>query len=274
LKAISSDANPAFRRWLRIATTPRAVRAEGRTLAEGLHLAQAALEAGFPIEAVLVRRGAAAAGAGAGSGSAVERLLAACAAGGVDAARVHELAPALYDRLVPVEQGAGLMLVVPVPEAPLPRKSSDDLVYLDGVQDPGNVGALIRSAAAAGVGHVLAAPGTAALWAPKVLRAGMGAHFRIGLHEQVLPGQLAGALAGDWIAAVAHGAPALWREPLPDGAVGWIFGAEGSGPSADALAASRRRVTIPASSAVESLNVAAAAAVCLFERLRRRDAAQ
>ncbi len=268
MKSISSEANPAFRRWLRIATAPRAVRSAGQTLAEGLHLAQAALEARFAIDAVLVRRGA----ASGASGRAVERLLAACAARGPDAAPVHELTAPLYDRLAPVEQGAGLMLVVPVPGAGMPRAALDDLVYLDGVQDPGNVGALIRTAAAAGIGHVLASPGTAALWAPKVLRAGMGAHFRIGLHEQVSPAQLAGALAGDWIAAVAHGAPALWREPLPGGPLGWIFGAEGSGPSADALAASRRRITIPASSAVESLNVAAAAAVCLFERLRRRDA--
>lgn len=264
MKAIASDANPSFRRWLRIATAPRAVRAAGQTLAEGLHLAQAAIAAAFPVDAVLVRRGAA------GSGGPVDALLAALAGAGADPGAVYELAPALYERLAPVEQGAGLMLVLPVPQSDLPRAAAVDLVYLDGVQDPGNVGALIRTAAAAGVGHVLAAPGTASLWAPRVLRAGMGAHLRIGLHEQVTAELLAGTLEGEWIAAVAHGARSLWRETLPPGPVGWIFGAEGSGPSPQALAASRRQVTIAASSAVESLNVAAAAAVCLFERLRRQ----
>jgi TrmH family RNA methyltransferase len=117
---------------------------------------------------------------------------------------------------------------------------------------------------------VLASEGTAALWSPRVLRAGMGAHFRIGLHERVRPEQLPGVLAGAWIVAVAHGAPALWQAELRAPALGWIFGAEGNGPSAQSLAVAQRRVCIPTSAAVESLNVGAAAAVCLFERLRQR----
>jgi TrmH family RNA methyltransferase len=144
------------------------------------------------------------------------------------------------------------------------------MVYLDGVQDPGNVGALIRTAAAAGVRHVLASEGTAALWSPRVLRAAMGAHFRIGLHERVTPAQLPGVLEGDWFAAVAHDGSALWQAPLIGPALGWIFGAEGCGPSAQALAVARRQVRINTATAVESLNVGAAAAVCLFERLRQR----
>jgi TrmH family RNA methyltransferase len=181
----------------------------------------------------------------------------------------YELAPALYERLAPVEQGAGILLQLPIPSVQLPEHAHADLVYLDGIQDPGNVGAIIRTAAAAGVAHVLAAPGTAALWSPRVLRAGMGAHFRIGLHEHVGPEQLCATLQGDWIGAVARGAPAPWQLELDkDAGNGWIFGGEGAGISAQALAICRHRVCVPTTGAVESLNVAAAAAICLFERVR------
>lgn len=261
MKAISSAANAAYRRWLRVAQAPRAARSTALTLAEGLHLAQAAVDAAVPVEALLVRRGARA--------PLVAELVERLRGGGASAAECFELAPALYDRLAPVERGAGLMLVVPIAAPALPHGAAADMVYLDGVQDPGNVGAIIRTAAAAGVRHVLAGPGTAALWAPKVVRAGMGAHFRLGLHEQVDAGRLRAALRGDWTAAVAHGAPSLWRCDLSAPAIGWVFGAEGAGPSAAALGACGQRVRIDVSGAVESLNVAAAAAVCLFERRRR-----
>lgn len=258
MKAISSAANAQFRQWLRLASAPRAVRESALTLAEGLHLAQAALAAEVPLAALILRQDA----AHAQRDALLQQL-----PPGVPR---YVLPAALYERLAPVEQGSGLMLVVPVPAPPLPRQVQVDCVYLDGVQDPGNVGAILRTAAAAGVRHVLASAGTAALWAPKVLRAAMGAHFRLTLHERVEPAQLAGVLGGPWIAAVAHDAPSLWQQPLEDAALGWILGAEGSGPTAAALGASSRRVRVPTSDAVESLNVAAAAAICLFERQRRR----
>jgi TrmH family RNA methyltransferase len=257
VKPIRSDANPQFRAWLRLSAGARELRAQGRTLAEGLHLAQAALAAALPVEAVLVRGGC--------SHPQVHEL--------VDRVAGHvprwELAAALYDRIAPVQNGVGLMLVLPLPEARLPQRADADMVYLDGIQEPGNAGALIRTAAAAGVRHVLAAEGTAALWSPRALRAGMGAHFRVTLHERVAPQDLPQALDGRWLAAVAHDAPSLWDADLGAGALGWIFGSEGAGPGAGALAAASGRVRIPAHSAVESLNVAAAAAVCLFERRRR-----
>lgn len=258
MKAIRSAENPQFRAWLRLATAPRAARAAGATLAEGLHLAEAALEAGAAVQGLIMRQGERAAD--------VEALVARFAA----AVPRWELAAALYERIAPVEQGAGLLLVLAVPAPALPQALAADMVYLDGVQDPGNVGTLIRTAAAAGVRHVLAGPGTAALWSPRVLRAGMGAHFRVALHEHVAAAQLGAVLRGTWIAAVAHDAPSLWSADWGAGAVGWLLGAEGAGLSPEALACAGARVRIPTSSAVESLNVGAAAAVCLFERLRRR----
>jgi len=257
LKLLTSDSNPQFRRWLRLATTPRAVRELGQTLAEGLHLAAAIGQSQWPVTAALVRRGA--------SGEAIERALSPLSAN----TERFELAAALYDRLSAVEHGAGLTLVIPVDRAPQPVASREDLIYLDGIQDPANVGAVLRTAAAAGIVHVLCAPSTAAAWSPKALRAAMGAHFRIRISEAVEPEALGGALAGTWIGAVVRDAPSLWSCELPAQAVGWAFGSEGGGLSAAALERCALRVSIPMSREVESLNVGAAAAVCLFERRRR-----
>ncbi|MCX8114509.1 MAG: RNA methyltransferase [Burkholderiaceae bacterium] len=258
MKSIASEANPRYRAWLRLAESPRQIRLAGRTLAEGIHVIEAARAAAHPIEALLVRRGA--------QGQAVERLAAQLAHEGV---ACYELSPALFDRLSPVERGAGLIAVIAVTHAPEPRDLAADALYLDGVQDPGNVGALLRVAAAAGVRHVLAGPGTAALWAPKVVRAAQGAHFALALYDVADPAHLKQALRGPWFGADAHAATSLWEVALPSAPIGWIFGAEGRGLSAAARAVCDAYVTIPMASAVESLNVESAAAVCLFERRRR-----
>jgi TrmH family RNA methyltransferase len=258
MKSIASEANPRFRAWLRLAESPRQIRLAGRTLAEGIHVIEAARIAGHPIEALLVRRGA--------QGDAVERLRAQLEGDGIDC---YELTAALFDRLSPVERGAGLIAVIGIGCAPTPSALAADALYLDGVQDPGNVGALLRVAAAAGVRHVFAGPGTAALWAPKVVRAGQGAHFGLALHDVIDPADLKRALPGPWIGTDAHAATSLWETPLPAAPIGWLFGAEGRGLSAGARAVCDAYVTIPMAPTVESLNVVSAASVCLFERRRR-----
>ena len=263
MRPIASDANPTFRRWLKLATQPRAVRESGRTLAEGIHLAQAVLAANVRIEALLARRGA--------KGAAAEALIDSVAQRGVPA---FELAAALFDRISPVEAGAGLMLEIAVPPPGPAPGIAEDLVYLDGIQDPGNAGALLRVAAAAGVGWVLAAPGTVSLWAPRTLRAGQGAHFVLKLIEGAAAAGAAERFDGNWIAAAAHDADPLWQVRIPETPVGWVFGAEGRGISEAMLARCDRRVRIPLAAGIESLNVAAAAAVCLFERRRRIGAAK
>jgi TrmH family RNA methyltransferase len=258
MKAISSPANAAFRGWLQLVTSPRALRAQRRCLAEGLHLAEAAMQAGANVEAVLLRRGERV--------PAAQRLAAAAVASGAEG---YELAAPLYDRISPVEHGAGLMLVVRVPDAAPPRRARSDLVYLDGVQDPGNVGTLLRTAAAAGIVDAIAGPTTASLWSAKALRAGQGAQFRLRLHEQIAPESLPALLDGIWVGTDPRGGEPLWTATLPPGPMGWVFGAEGAGMSAAARAVCRQLVSIPIDPAVESLNIAAAAAVCLFERRRR-----
>lgn len=256
MKAITSSANPAYRAWLRLATQPRQVRIQRRTFAEGAHLARAWLDAGWPIEAVLV----------AGAEGTVERdgLIAELSA----RAPTYSLSPSLFNALGLVEHGIGLALVVPTPE-PGSGALSGDALYLDGVQDPGNVGALLRVAAAAGVRHVLASPATAVLWAPRVLRAAQGAHLLLDLREGESPTAMADSSIY-WIGTALAAQHSLWELALPaDAPVGWVVGAEGQGASAEALGRCASVTRIPLAAGIESLNVATAAAVCLFERQRR-----
>lgn len=259
MKQITAAANPTYRGWLKLAAQPREVRSRGLTLAEGTHLAQAALDAQYPIDAVIVRGNGAFASDWPGAAT-----LARLSSAGVP---LYALAAALYDALGLVEHGVGLALVLRVPpEATAPV--TGDVLFLDGIQDPGNAGALLRVAAAAGVSHVLAGTGTTALWAPKVVRAAQGAHFALDLREQVPIGALH-AMPVHWVGTVAAGSTSLWHADLPPTAVGWVVGAEGQGASPAALGACSQRVRIPLAAGVESLNVATAAAVCLFERRRR-----
>jgi RNA methyltransferase, TrmH family len=143
-----------------------------------------------------------------------------------------------------------------------------DTVVLDRLQDAGNVGAILRSAAALGVKQVVALKGTAALWSPKVLRAGMGAHFALRLVEA------AGAPALDelglpLLGTSSHTSLELHRCMLPTPAA-WVFGHEGQGMDAGLAARCEAVVRIPQPGGEESLNVAAAAAICLYESLRQR----
>lgn len=157
--------------------------------------------------------------------------------------------------LVPWE-GAGLVT------------SGVDTVVLDRLQDAGNVGAILRSAAALGVKQVVALKGTAGLWSPKVLRAGMGAHFSLRLVEGADEAGLA-SLALPLVGTSSHTSTDLHRADLPSPCA-WVFGHEGQGVAPSLLARCRLMVRIPQPGGEESLNVAAAAAICLYESLRRR----
>jgi TrmH family RNA methyltransferase len=260
IKRITSADNPLVRELVRLSGSARAVRESGKTIAEGIHLAQALLDADVRAPVVIVRSSGATAEALTLAHELVRRF---------DAAQI-EMAAQLYDRVAPVEHGVGLLAVVEFPRARLPARIDDDVVYLDGGQEPGNVGAIVRTAAAAGVRTLVTAPGTACLWAPRALRAGMGAHFRVQMIEGVPIADLRRAFRGTLLGTDGYAQEGLFAATWGDGPIGWIFGAEGRGLSAEARSACDRLVRIPQVGAVESLNVAAAAAICLFERLRRR----
>ncbi len=162
-----------------------------------------------------------------------------------------------------------ILAVVPTPKTQLDRVA-DFCLLLEGLQDPGNVGSILRTAAAAGVAQVFLSRHCAFAWSPKVLRAGQGGHFHLEIFEDVDLVAWTRNYRGATVAAVAGGGEPLFAADLrPPIAI--AIGNEGAGLSGALRDAATRRVTIPMPGNFESLNAAAAAAVCLFECVRQRD---
>lgn len=243
-----------------MAQSARAIRAERATLAEGAHLAQTALERDIKVQAVLLRAK--------GLNNEAAALLAKFLQKGVQAFVLDSL---LFDAISPVEHGAGLMIEISLPTVQRPRAMPTDVLYLDGIQDPGNIGTLIRTAVASGVHSIASSPECAHFWSPKALRAGMGAHFAAALYENVKPQELRELFDARILAADARGGSDLYlSEGWEAGHTVWMMGSEGQGLSQAALAVTDERLYIPIDHDCESLNVSAAASVCLFEQRRRR----
>lgn len=172
---------------------------------------------------------------------------------------------ALMKTLASVDSPASIACLMALPPTPQVDGGAATVV-LDRLQDPGNVGNILRSAAAFGFHQVLALRGTVSLWSPKVLRAGMGSHFALSLIEQA-DDQALGALRLPWLGTSSHAAVVLGRQPLP-WPCAWVMGHEGQGVSAALLARCAVVFRIHQPGGEESLNVAAAAAVCLHESAR------
>jgi len=238
---IRSAANPQLKALRLLAQDNTAWRKQGRIWLEGDHLCRAALARGIaPLTAVYAE-----------SCPDAQRL---------PAPSTLVVDDALFASLSTLESPARMGFVVAVPD-PGPPVADAATVVLDRVQDAGNVGAILRSAAAFGFRQVVALKGTAALWSPKVLRAGMGAHFGLTLFDAAEPSVLDG-LRVPLLATSSHGGEYLHRADLP-WPCAWVLGHEGQGvsPGIEARAALRVRIAQPGGE--ESLNVAAAAAICL-----------
>jgi TrmH family RNA methyltransferase len=189
--------------------------------------------------------------------------------------KVFQLDSALWDLLSDLVNAPHVAGLLDLPKSTLAPPQSiatvdGDVVILDRVQDAGNVGSILRTAAASGFTQVIALSGCAHLWSSKVLRAGMGAHRLLDLYEGWSNQQVLSAVTAPLLAATADAEQdifALKKELLHP--VAWVMGSEGHGVSEDLLAQAEG-ISIPIDPRVESLNVSTAAAVCLFETLRVR----
>ena len=242
---ISSRDNALLKELRRLARDSTAYRKQGQVWLEGDHLCRAALERGVKPALAVFSQGF---------------WPAAQMTWGAKADRDIVVADSLFASLSGLESPAPMAFVVNLPAQSLLQPGVPTVV-LDGVQDAGNVGAILRSAGAFGFRQVLAMKGTAALWSPKVLRAGMGAHFGLALLEGMEPPDVA-SLGIPLLATSSHQGSYLHQASLP-WPCAWILGHEGQGVSSSMQALASLLVRIAQPGGEESLNVASAAAICL-----------
>ena len=253
VKHITSRDNPLLARLRKLAADPVAYRKLGVVWIEGEHLCSAFVQrGGVALQAVITEE--------AWLLPALQRL--ANTAPAVAVVPVPLMA-ALSGLESPAQLGFVLLWAGPGELA-----SDQPSVVLDRLQDAGNVGNILRSASAFGFTQVITLKGTAALWSPKVLRAGMGAHFGLRLVEAVNDDAL-DALKMPMFATSSHAARLIHEASLP-WPCAWVLGHEGQGVSAALMQRCSETLRIPQPGGEESLNVASAAAVCLYESARQR----
>jgi TrmH family RNA methyltransferase len=258
MQRITSASNPRLVEAARLVESSRDRRKSGRCVLEGEHLVGVyAQRIGMP-ETVIV------------SDAALARPTTAALAQRLD--RVTVVVPEkLFASFASLPVGVGMIAVVATPRA-ASSGPTDFCVLIDDLQDPGNVGSILRTAAAAGADRVVLSKGAVFAWSPKVLRAAQGAHFVVQIEEGIdLPAWCTHytATRGRIVGTVVHDGASLFETPLV-GRVAIAIGNEGSGLSADVQACLTTRVTIPMPGGMESLNAAAAAAICLYECVRQR----
>ncbi|HEX7329773.1 MAG TPA: RNA methyltransferase [Casimicrobiaceae bacterium] len=259
MQRIESRHNPRLRELARLIASSRERRKSRRCVLEGAHLVEVYCDRYGPPESMVV------------VGELAARPDLAALVARVPRARTLVVPRHLFAELASLPDDVGVLAVVPVPEVIAAADSDACFLLLEEVQDPGNVGTLLRTAAAAGVDRVVLSSGCAFAWAPRALRAGQGAQFLTRIDEEAdLPAwcDRFGARGGRIAATVARGGVAPWDADL-SGRVAIAIGNEGSGLSPDLVARAAVRVTIPLAPGSESLNAAAAAAVVLFERRRQ-----
>jgi TrmH family RNA methyltransferase len=249
---IRSRDNPLLVRLRKLAQDSTAYRQQSAVWLEGDHLLRACVQRGHALQEVVLSES--------GWGQTALHALAA------HGSKVVVVPHALFRGISGLESPAAVGAVVPLPAAE-PIDPGAASVVLDRLQDAGNVGSILRSAAAFGVRQVLAIKGTAALWSPKVLRAGMGAHFGLRLIEGLQLEDLQ-ALQVPLLATSSHAGASVCEARLPRPAA-WVLGHEGQGVQAALLERCALTLRIPQPGGEESLNAAAAAAICLYESSRQ-----
>lgn len=255
MEIIRSRQNALAKHLIKLAESRRERMKSRQAILIGTHLVQAALDAGAPIARTLVCEGHA-------DRPEIAALLQR------SSVPATLLSAELFAEIEQAPSSSGIMALMTIPEPP-PLRQDGCCLLLEGIQDPGNVGSILRTAVGAGVDQVWLTPGCADIWSPKVLRAGMGAHFVAPLVERVDLDTAVAGFRGPLLVTSLEESCSLYASDL-SGSLILAFGSEGGGASDDLLARATQRLRIPMAGPIESLNVAAAAAICLFERLRQR----
>lgn len=265
ISRIESTGNGLLKETTRLVQSNNRLHKSGLAVAEGIHLAQWVLtQSSLTVQALWLPDSMAinpqwqALADHLGSG---ERAI----------GHTYLLTDALYAKLSPMPSSPGPLIIFQVPPHEEMPDLSRDVVLLDGIQDPGNVGTILRNAAAAGVQQIALCENTAWPWQHKTLRAGMGAHSRLKFFTTQAVVQALQQHPGACVrtTTLAPGSRSLFHCDLRIPGV-WVFGNEGAGVSNAWLELTTERINIDQTDWVESLNVASSSAICLFEQRRQR----
>ena len=187
-------------------------------------------------------------------------------------AEIDEVKPSILESVSDTQTSQGLVGIFPIPALPEPDPL-DFLLILDGISDPGNLGTILRSAAAAGVQMVVLTPGSADPFAPKVVRSAMGAHFYLPLRiyqwDELAALKQKRAAGMRFLASEMIGGKSCWASDLRQ-PVGLIIGSEAAGISNQAREQADDFIRIPMQGKIESLNASTAASILIFEVIRQR----
>jgi len=257
---LRSRDNPRIRRWRRLIADRQSRRRARRAWIEGTRLIAAFLDTGRTPVALILN-------AQAGASPDVSRLVARAGIAPV------LLSKSVFAELADTETPQGIAAEIEIPDPAVESGDVAQCVFLDGVRDPGNLGSILRSAFAFGVQEMFLGGGCADPWSPKVLRAAMGAHFALRITETPdLAGRFT-AFAGERICTVPQGGTPVQDLDLSSRHA-WAFGGEARGVSTELATAATQLARIPMVQTAESLNVAIAAAICLYEAARQRRPAE
>ena len=252
---ITSKDNSAIKHAHALLTHHRHRKKSGQTVIEGVHLLDAYLKQGLSPDKVLVSQSAS-------THSETLPLLARIAP-----KDIVTIADNLYKQIRSLGSGVDIMAIIDIPTSTLGTITGDCLI-LDGIQDAGNVGTLLRTASAVGITTIISTPNTAHLWSPKVLRAGMGANFGLQIFEHIGYDEILSKVKTPLYATSSHTDKVIYDHDLTC-SVAWVLGHEGQGVS-DIFLQNATPIALPQPGGQESLNVGVAGSVCFYEMLRQR----
>ena len=252
-KHIISRDNPIFKQLKKLADNARERRAEGKTLLDGVHLIEDYLHTFGEPELVIIPEGK--------SSLEATNLMQTL----VDVNTIM-LPTLMFAEITPVTSSTGILALVKTPSIP-PLENIEFALMLEDIQDPGNLGSMLRTALGAGVQAVYLSKGCTDVWSPKALRGGQGAQFHLPMVEGVDLVEILQHFVGKSYATTMAG-ESLYAQDLTQ-PTAFIIGNEGAGLSQKIINAASHKISIPMHAGLESLNAGAATAVCLFERARQ-----
>jgi TrmH family RNA methyltransferase len=259
VKIITSEENGLFKDTRKLAESPKERKRRGASILEGTRLVRAALEKNVQLELIVVSR------------SGWEREDVKDLISRLEGDNAVLFSDRLFRRVSAFTGTGSMLAVIEIPGSggSSPAGEGGDILLLEGIQDPGNLGMIIRSAAGAGMRGILLSPDCADPWSPKVLRSGMGAHFFLTLSCDTDLPAAARSFPGRVIALDAAGSTSLYTVDMSAPSA-LMVGSEGRGLTESLRSEADVVCTIPMPGLTESLNAAAAASIGIFEMMRQR----